>query len=222
MKVLVIEAAGDCPSALARPLQRLGLVVEVAHDAETALWAATQLSADVIAVDFTLAGLDGLDLLRRLRAGKALAPVLVLSGSDVVEDRLHGFEAGADDWLVKPFDLRELVARMQALRRRRAEPLFQQVVIGDVTLDPASGAVLRRGAKLAMRRRERLLLELLGANLGRVVSRATIESKLYADSAQLLSNSVEVAISQLRRHIDTPGQPSRIITLRGEGYRLER
>jgi len=222
MKVLVIEAAGDCPSALARPLQRLGLVVEVAHDAETALWAATQLSADVIAVDFTLAGLDGLDLLRRLRAGKALAPVLVLSGSDVVEDRLRGFEAGADDWLVKPFDLRELVARMQALRRRRAEPLFQQVVIGDVTLDPASGAVLRRGAKLAMRRRERLLLELLGANLGRVVSRATIESKLYADSAQLLSNSVEVAISQLRRHIDTPGQPSRIITLRGEGYRLER
>jgi DNA-binding response OmpR family regulator len=222
MKVLVVEAQHDSRHALAPRLKRRGLVVEEAHDAATALWAATQLSPDVVAVDFTTPGLAGLELLRQLRSHKVPAPIVVVAASGAVEDCLHGFDAGADDYLVKPFDVRELVARIQALGRRRTSPPCEPVVIGDVTLDTASGAVLRQGAKVAMRRRERLLLELLGTNLGRVVSRATIEAKLYSESAELLSNSVEAAVSQLRRQIDTPGQPSRIITLRGEGYRLER
>ena len=223
MKLLLVEDTPGLRHTLALGLRRLGMVVEEAHDGPTGLWAATQLQPDVIALDVMLPGFDGIELLRRLRQQKNATPVLMLSALGEVEDRLRGFEAGADDYLAKPFDLRELAARAYALARRQAAaPPPDLIRIGDIALDPARGTVQREGAPLAMRRRERLLLELLGQNLGRVVSRATIEAKLYADSAELQSNSVEAAVSQLRRLIDTPGEPSRIVTLRGEGYRLER
>src|SRR4051794_29173580 len=204
MKLLLVEDTPGLRNTLALGLRRLGVVVEEAHDGPTGLWAATQLSPDVVALDIMLPGFDGIELLRRLRAQRNATPVLLLSALGEVEDRLRGFEAGADDYLAKPFDLRELAARAHALARRRGAGPSEQIAIGDLVLDPARGAVSRSGEPLPMRRRERLLLELLGANLGRVVSRATIEAKLYADSAELQSNSVEAAVSQLRRLIDTP------------------
>ena len=222
MKLLLVEDTPGLRHTLAMGLRRLGMVVEEAYDGPTGLWAATQLQPDVVALDIMLPGFDGIELLRRLRAQGNATPVLLLTALGEVEDRLRGFEAGADDYLAKPFDLRELAARAHALARRRTAGPPECIAIGDLALDPARGTVQRRGEPLAMRRRERLLLELLGAHLGRVVSRATIEAKLYADSAELQSNSVEAAVSQLRRLIDTPGEPSRIVTLRGEGYRLER
>lgn len=222
MKVLLVEDAPAARRSLAPGLVRLGFVVEAAADGPTGVWAATELAPDVVVVDVAGPGPEGIDLLRDLRARRVATPVLVLASRDDVEDRLRVFEAGADDCLGRPFDLRELAARAHALARRHAPLVDDVLVIGDLQLDRAVGEVRRGDAVLPMRRRERLLLELLALHRGRVVSRATIEAKLYAEAAELQSNAVEVAVSQLRRWIDAPGEPSRIVTVRGEGYRLAR
>ena len=223
MKVLLVEDSPGLRDSLVRGLSRLGLVVEQAHDGPSGLWAATELQPDVIALDVMLPGFDGLELLRQLRAQQVRTPVLMLSALAEVEDKLQGFEAGADDYLPKPFDLRELAARLRALAARHvAAPGAAPIEVGDLRIDHARNEVRRKGQLLPMRRRERLLLELLSSQRGCLVKRTTIEAKLYADATELQSNSVEAAVSQLRRWIDEPGQPSRIVTQRGEGYKLER
>lgn len=223
MKVLLVEDSPGLRDSLVRGLSRLGLVVEQAHDGPSGLWAATELQPDVIALDVMLPGFDGLELLRQLRAQQVRTPVLMLSALAEVEDKLQGFEAGADDYLPKPFDLRELAARLRALAARHvAAPGAAPIEVGDLRIDHARNEVRRKGEVLPMRRRERLLLELLTSQRGCLVKRTTIEAKLYADATELQSNSVEAAVSQLRRWIDEPGQPSRIVTQRGEGYKLER
>jgi DNA-binding response OmpR family regulator len=223
MKMLLVEDAPGLRLALARGLGELGFVVEQAHDGPTGLWAAQHTNPDVLVLDVMLPGFDGLELLKRLRASGINTPALILSALGELEDRLAGFEMGADDYLPKPFDLRELAARAVALVRRRNNLSAMPVIsLGDVDIDLQRGEVRRNGLPVTLRRRERALLELLAMNLGKVVKRETIESKLYSDEINLRSNSVDVAVSQLRRFIDTPGQPSRIVTLRGEGYRLER
>jgi len=223
VKVLLVEDSPCLRDSLVRGLSRLGLVVEQAHDGPSGLWAATELQPDVIALDVMLPGFDGLELLRQLRAQQVRTPVLMFSALAEVEDKLQGFEAGADDYLPKPFDLRELAARLRALAARHvAAPAAAPIEVGDLRIDHARNEVRRKGQLLPMRRRERLLLELLSSQRGCLVKRTTIEAKLYADATELQSNSVEAAVSQLRRWIDEPGQPSRIVTQRGEGYRLER
>jgi DNA-binding response OmpR family regulator len=223
VKVLLVEDSPGLRDSLVRGLSRLGLVVEQAHDGPSGLWAATELQPDVIALDVMLPGFDGLELLRRLRARQLRTPVLMLSALTEVEDKLQGFEAGADDYLPKPFDLRELAARLRVLAARHAaEPGAAPIEVGDLRIDRTRSEVRRKGELLPMRRRERLLLELLSSQRGCVVKRTTIEAKLYADATELQSNSVEAAVSQLRRWIDEPGKPSRIVTQRGEGYKLER
>jgi two-component system, OmpR family, response regulator len=222
MKLLLVEDAPGLRLALARGLIGLGFVVEQAHDGPTGLWAAQNTSPDVLVVDVMLPGFDGLELIRRLRRSHPHIPTLILSALSEIEDRLAGFEVGADDYLSKPFDLRELAARVVALVRRGHSTLTTQVItVGDVAIDMQRGEVRRHGEPVKLRRRERALLELLAINLGKVVKRETIERKLYSDEVSLRSNSVDVAISQLRRFIDVPGQTSRIVTLRGEGYRLD-
>jgi DNA-binding response OmpR family regulator len=222
MKLLLVEDSHRLRATLARGLKHSGFVVEEAHDGPSGLWAALHLQPDVVLLDLTLPGFDGLELLARLRAQPQYVPVLLMTARDQVEDRLRGFEAGADDYLPKPFDLRELQARARALGRRAGPTAAPVLQVGDLTLDTSRGEVRRGGIELGLRRRERRLLELLIAHAGKIVSRADIESKLYADETDLRSNSIDAAISQLRRHIDVPGQSSRISTMRGEGYRLER
>jgi DNA-binding response OmpR family regulator len=225
MKMLLVEDAPGLRLALARGLSELGFVVEQAHDGPTGLWAAQHTNPDVLVLDVMLPGFDGLELLKRLRHSGNTTPALILSALGEVEDRLAGFDVGADDYLPKPFDLRELAARAVALVRRRSKvgtSATPALVLGDVEIDMQRGEVRRHGVPVTLRRRERALLELLALNLGQMVKRETIESKLYSDEVNLRSNSVDAAVSQLRRFIDTPGQPSRIVTLRGEGYRLER
>ncbi|SDZ26159.1 two-component system, OmpR family, copper resistance phosphate regulon response regulator CusR/two-component system, OmpR family, response regulator TctD [Variovorax sp. YR634] len=222
MKLLLVEDSPKLRAALVRGLTHLGFVVEEAHDGPTGLWAAENTHPDVVVLDVMLPGFDGIELLRRMRARNIATPVLMLTALAEVEDRLKGFEAGTDDYLPKPFDLRELAARAQALVRRVSAWAHPVIVLGDLEIDSARCEVRRDGATLPMRRRERALLELLALSGGKAVSRQTIEAKLYAGDSDLRSNSIEAAVSQLRRWIDVPGQRSRIVTLRGEGYRLER
>jgi len=222
VKLLLVEHPREPRDTTAAALRRTGFVVEVFDDGAAGLWAARHLDPDVIVIDLPPPGFDGVMLLRRLRAQGLAMPVLVVTPQSDVEARLRCFDAGADDCLPHPADLRELAARARALAfRARAAPC-DVATLGDLRIDRGRGEVCRDGRPVPMRRRERLLLEVLFAQQGRLVSRAKIESKLYGDCMDLQSNSVEAAVSQLRRWIDPPGGPSRITTLRGEGYRLER
>jgi len=222
MKLLLVQDSEDLRHALAVGLTRSGVVVEEARDGATGLWGAQQLDPDVIVVDLPLPGFDNVELLRRLGAHGLAQPVLVLTAIGDIEDRLRAFEAGADDCMPKPVDVRELAARARAVALRPRATVREPMALGDLHIDLARGEVRRDGRVVPMRRRERLLLEVLLAERGRIVSRARIEAKLYGDSTELQSNSIEAAVSQLRRWIDPTGGPSRITTLRGEGYRLDR
>lgn len=222
MKLLLVQDCAAQRDAIAAGLRRGGVVVEEAVDGATGLWAARHLDPDVVVIDLGAPGFDGVTLLRRLRADGVATRVLLLTAIADTEDRLRGFEAGADDCMPKPVDLRELAARARALVSRTRVAPCDVVALGDLRLDLARGQVCRDGRPVPMRRRERLLLEVLFAQQGRIVSRAKIEAKLYGDCTELQSNSVEAAVSQLRRWIDPPEGPSRITTLRGEGYRLDR
>lgn len=221
MKLLLVEDTPGLRKTLAKGLTQLGFVVEHAHDGPSGLWAAQTAQPDVIVLDVMLPGFDGLELLRRLRAGGGATPVLLLTALGEIEHRLSGFDAGADDYLPKPFDLRELAARARALGRRSTSTTQPMIALGDLLIDIDRGEVQRDGVCLPMRRRERLLLELLATQQGKTVPRSIIQAKLYPDQTELRSNSVEAAVLQLRRWIDKPGEASRIVTLRGEGYRLD-
>jgi DNA-binding response OmpR family regulator len=221
MKLLLVNDSAAARGTLAAELRRGGHVVELAADGESGRWAALSLDADAVVIDLHAPPSAGLALLRDLRARGCAVPALLMAATADVEERLLAFEGGADDCLARPADPRELAARARALvSRARALPCGA-VAFGDLRLDPARAQVCRDGRPVPMRRRERLLLELLFEQQGRVVSRAKIEAKLYADCTELQSNCVEAAVSQLRRWIDPPLGPSRITTLRGEGYRLD-
>jgi DNA-binding response OmpR family regulator len=222
VKLLLVEHSPDLRDTTAAALRRAGFVVEAFDDGAAGLWAARHLDPDVIVIDLPPTGFDGPMLLRRLRAEGVATPVLMLTAAADVEARLHCFDVGADDCMPHPADLRELAARARALALRARAAPSDVATLGDLHIDRSRGEVCRDGRPVPMRRRERLLLEVLFAQQGRLVSRAKIESKLYGDCTDLQSNSVEAAVSQLRRWIDPPGGPSRITTLRGEGYRLER
>jgi DNA-binding response OmpR family regulator len=222
MKVLLVEDTAGLRHAMARGLGALGFTVEQADDGPSGLWAAQQTSPDVLVLDIGLPGFDGLELLRRLRCESVHTPALMLTAMTDLDDRLAGFGAGADDYVAKPVDVRELAARIHALARRRVDLAAPVVSLGDLELDMQRSELRRDGAPIRIRRRERALLELLAMNHGKVVTRAQIEAKLYRDEVELQSNSIDVAVSCLRRVIDRPGEQSRITTLRGEGYRLER
>jgi DNA-binding response OmpR family regulator len=221
VKVLLVEDVPGLRGAIATGLTRLGFVVEQAHDGPSGLWAARETSPDVLVLDVGLPGFDGLELLRRLRADQIQIPALMLTAMNELEDRLAGFDNGADDYLAKPADVLEIAARVRALARRSTSEAGTVVSLGDIELDLQRHEVCREGQPVRIRRRERALLELLALHRGKVVSRRQIEAKLYLDETDLRSNSIESAVSRLRRIIDRHGQPSRITTLRGEGYRLE-
>lgn len=221
MKVLLVEDTPGLRATLARGLTELGFVVEQAADGPAGLWAAEETQPDVLVIDVMLPGFSGFELLARLRRRGIQTPALMLTALDAVEHRLNGFDVGADDYLPKPCDLRELAARIQALARRAQGPAQPVIELGDLQVDLLRHEVRRDGAPLPLRRRERLLLQVLALNRGSVVPRATLEAKLYDDGTDLRSNSIEAAVSQLRRAIDRPGAPSRIRTVRGEGYRLD-
>jgi len=220
MKVLLIEDSRRLVESLSMGLKRLGYTVSAARDGEEGLRLASGQYYDVIVLDLMLPKMDGLSVLRTLRQRKCEAGILILSARDAVEHRVEGLHCGADDYLVKPFAFDELVARIEALGRRRFGVRTPRIEIGPLVVDTSARTVQVDGESIPLTAREFAILEYLAWHRDRVVSRAQLEEALYEDRFALASNSVESAICLIRRKIDRPGRPSLIQTRRGLGYIL--
>jgi len=202
--------------AIRAGLKREGLAVDWVHDAAAAAAALRTEPFALLLLDLGLPGSDGLTLLKSLREKAEALPVLIITARDAVSDRVAGLDAGADDYLIKPFDLDELAARIRALLRRksgRPAPLMAHL---GVVLDPAAHQVTQDGAEVALSPREFALLQLLMERPGTILSRAQIEERLYGFGEEVESNAVEVHIHGLRRKLGA----SFILTVRGVGYRV--
>ena len=220
MRLLLVEDSLRLQESLGSGLRRAGHAVDVVGDGQQGLCEAEATDYDVVILDLMLPKMDGMTVLRRLREQDRDTHVLILTARDTLEDRVGGLNAGADDFLVKPFAFEELLARVQALARRRHGHKNPRLQIGPLTLDLAERRVTRSGEPVALARREYALLEYLAVRRGRLVSRAEIEEHLYDGRADPVSNVVDAAICALRRRIDLAGAPSLIETRRGAGYVL--
>lgn len=221
MRVLVVEDSDRLRRSVAEALRRSGYAVDEAADGEVGLHYALAGTYDVIILDLMLPKVDGLTVLRRVRRAGGRVGVLVLTARDAVENRVEGLTAGADDYLVKPFALEELLARVQSVgRRAQASAAGTMVRAGSLEVDTGARAVRRAGEAIELSAREYALLEFLALRRGAVVSRAEIEERLYAEVQEVTSNVVDSAVCALRRKIDLPDGPSFIRTRRGRGYVL--
>ncbi|HYX91901.1 MAG TPA: response regulator transcription factor [Myxococcaceae bacterium] len=218
MRILLVEDDPMVGEGVRHAFRRQGCAVDWVRDGEEADRAAVDEPYDVILLDLGLPRRGGLEVLRRLRARGLSMPVLILTAQDAVPERVAGLDAGADDYLVKPFDLDELCARVRALHRRsagRAEPIIEH---RGLTLDPASHEVHLNGAPVSLSAREFALLHALLAHPGRPLSRTQLEERLYGWGEEVESNAVEVHVHSLRRKLG----PEWIKTLRGVGYMVPR
>jgi DNA-binding response OmpR family regulator len=221
VRILLIEDSERLQRSLSEGLRKAGYAVDVVGDGSEGLRRTQACEYDVIVLDLMLPGLDGLTLLKRLRDRGSNVHVLVLTAKDTVEDRVRGLQSGADDYLIKPFAFDELLARVQALFRRRDGLKSPRIRIGQLEIDTSARTVTVGGSPVDLAPREYALLEYLVRRRGAVVSRSDIERHIYDDSAELMSNAVDSAICALRRRIEVPGSPSLIRTRRGFGYILQ-
>jgi two-component system OmpR family response regulator len=205
---------------VARALREEGHAADVAHNGDDALWMAKAAPYDAIVLDVMLPGVDGLAVLRRLRADEVWTPVLLLTARDAVGDRVGGLDAGADDYLTKPFSFAELLARLRAIARRG--PVERPTVLeaGDLRLDPAAHRVWRGDTELELSAREFALLELLMRNAGTALTRVQLLDGAWDMAFESRSNIVDVYVRYLRSKIDRPFGRESIETVRGVGYRL--
>lgn len=219
MRALVVEDYGPVRDAVVEGLAEHGFAVDSSADGEEGLWFAEQHPYDVIVLDLMLPKRDGLSVLRALRARGSAVPVLVLTARDGVDDRVHGLDSGADDYLVKPFAFAELLARVRALVRRRyaATPVVR---VGDLEVDTTKRAVRRGGVEIALSAREYALLEYLAMRAGELVTRTEIWEHVYDFHSEAHSNVVDVYIGYLRKKLERDGAPRLIQTRRGHGYVL--
>jgi DNA-binding response OmpR family regulator len=220
MRVLLVEDSKRLADSLKRGLCKAGFAADVAYDGEEGLWLAESNDYDVIILDLMLPKLDGIGLLRRLRAQGKKTHVLILTARDSLDDRVQGLEEGADDYLTKPFHLRELIARVRALARRSYGIKNPRLIIGDLRIDLAARVVSRKGEDIDLKPREYAVLEFLASREGEVVSRTEIEEHIYDERMEAASNVVDSTICFLRKKIDRAGEPSLIRTRRGMGYML--
>lgn len=216
MRILVIEDEPDLLASLARSLRDEGYAVDTAADGEDGLFNAKTIDYDAIILDVMLPKLDGWQVLAQLRKVKR-TPVLMLTARDTARDRVRGLDAGADDYVVKPFDLDELVARLRALIRRTTGHATPRIEIGDVILDTAARAVTLGGRNVSLTPREYCLLEFLALHRGEVVTRTTLYEHLFDEHDSTLSNLLDVHVSNLRRKLGADF----ITTRRGHGYCIE-
>jgi two-component system response regulator MprA len=222
--VLVVDDDPALRSALSRALELDGYVVHTAGNGKSALDTIPEVHPDVVVLDVMMPYVGGLEVCRRLRAAGDRTPILVLTARDEVGDRVAGLDAGADDYLVKPFALEELRARLRALlRRSRADTPDDDAVVryADLSLDPVSREVRRGDRSLELTRTEYALLDLLLRNAGAVLPREVIMDRVWGYELEPASNSLEVFIGYLRRKTEAGGEPRAIHTVRGVGYRLK-
>ena len=218
MHVVVVDDEKRLVELVTSYLADLGMTTTGCHDGRSALEAARGADVDAVVLDLMLPGLSGLDVCRALRREGNDVPILMLTARGAVPERVAGLEAGADDYLVKPFALEELAARLRALLRRRDVP-DHRLVTGDVVLDPLEQRVWIAGTEVPMARREFAMLTTLMENAGRVVSRARLFDEVWED-VDIKSNAIDVHMSRLRARLEASAQV-RVTTLRGTGYRLD-
>lgn len=220
MKLLLIEDSRRLREMLIAGMRKLGYAIDGATDGDEGIRLARTHEYDVIILDLMLPGIDGLTLLRRLRDEGNSVHVLILTAKDAVPDRVAGLRAGADDYLPKPFAFDELVARVQALARRRYGAKSPTIQLGELRIDLSARRAFRADEEVVLTGREFALLEFLALRGGRVVTRQQIEDAIYDGRVEPASNAVDSAVCVLRRKIDLPGHPSLIQTRRGLGYVL--
>ena len=220
MQILIVEDDRKLARQLKKGLDEQGHSVRVASDGAQGLEAATYGEFDVLVLDVMLPCMDGVTIVRRLRAAGSTTPILLLTARDAAEDVVAGLDAGADDYLTKPFSFKILLARLRALSRRKYVEPRTQLQIDDLVLDPAAREVNRAGLVLSLTRTEFALLELLMRNAGRVITRARMMEALWGHDRDVESNTLDVFIRQLRVKVDLPGCHKLIHTIRGIGYAL--
>jgi two-component system, OmpR family, response regulator MprA len=220
MRVLVVDDEPAVRQALDRALRFEGYETEMAGDGLGALSAVAERPADAMVLDVAMPRVDGLEVCRRLRASGDPIPILLLTARVSVSERVAGLDAGADDYLVKPFALEELLARLRALLRRSAPPDDEILRFADLSLDPATREVSRGERRIELTRTEFLLLELLLRNARQVLPREVIFDRVWGYDFGANSNSLEVYIGYLRRKTEAEGEPRLVHTVRGVGYVL--
>jgi DNA-binding response OmpR family regulator len=220
MRILVVEDETRLADLIKRGLTHEGHAVDLAESGEDALEWVDAASYDAIVLDIMLPGMTGLDVCRALRKRSLPTPILLLTARDAVPDRVAGLDAGADDYLVKPFAFPELLARLRALARRPAETQPTRLTAGNLMLDPASRQVWRGGREVQLQNKEFRILEQLMRNPNRVLSRDQIAEYVWDYDFPAVTNVIDVHIKSLRRKLDDPYPGQLIQTVRGAGYRL--
>ena len=220
MRVLVVEDDLEMAMLVRRGLTEDGVLVDVAPDGDEALWRAGATDYDAIVLDVMLPGEDGFEVCRRLRAAGVWSPVLMLTARAAVEDRVTGLDAGADDYLTKPFSFAELLARLRALARRVPQERPAVLEVGDLRLDPATRTVWRGETEVALSTKELALLEVFMRRPGQVLTRLDLLEHAWDDAYENRSNVVDVYVRYLREKVDRPFGRRSIETVRGAGYRL--
>lgn len=218
MRILLVEDDALLGEGIQTGLSQDGYTVDWLTDGKVAHQALQHEVFDLLVLDLNLPGLSGLDLLKALRSRESDMPVLILTARDTVSDRIAGLDCGADDYLVKPFDIDELSARMRALLRRSAGRASPSIVNGELSIDPSTHHVTMNGVEIALSQREFAILELLAVNAGRALPRSRIEETLYGWESDVGSNALEVHIHHLRKKLDNKW----IRTIRGVGYMMEK
>jgi two-component system copper resistance phosphate regulon response regulator CusR len=221
MRILVVEDEPRMASVIARGLREQSYAVDVAQDGDDGLYQCSINDYDLIVLDVLLPQHDGFEVCRELRARGTATPVLMLTARAAVDDRITGFEAGADDYLTKPFSFRELLARIHALLRRDSHLLPDEIEIGDLIINSASHRVSRAGSSIQLTAKEYALLEYLARRAGQLVSRADIAAHVWDNDFDPFSNTIEVYMNRLRKKIDDGHLTKLLHTRRGEGYILE-
>jgi DNA-binding response OmpR family regulator len=220
VRILLVEDNRRLNNSLKASLVDDGYAVDPAYDGEDGEELAGIYPYDAIILDIMLPRKDGLEVCRSLRRRRNNTPILLLTARDTIEDRVVGLDSGADDYLVKPFAIEELRARLRALLRRESSDKSTLLTVADLSLDPATHKVERAGRPIQLTAKEFALLEYFMRNVGRVISREMAESHIWSYDFQATSNVVDVYIRRLRRKIDDPFQAKLFETVRGVGYRL--
>ncbi len=220
MRILVVEDEATIRESLKSRLAEAGFTVDVAQDGEEGLFAGLEYPLDVAIIDLGLPKLSGLDLIRKLRAQKKSFPILVLTARDRWQDKVEGLEAGADDYVSKPFHFEEVLARVQALMRRAGGWATPELVCGPIVLDTRKQTVTVNGAPIDLTTYEYRILEHMMLRAGEVISKAELSERLYEEDLERESNVIEVFMGRLRRKLDPDDTLKPFETLRGRGYRF--